>query len=102
MGFIEGGCNVDMEEVNRLVKEALLWLGIGMVILILLCVICVLLIRRWRRKCRNSATPVVKQSVSVEDITLDLTEQTQELRKYADEVHTLVDIGYYSVTEVIE
>ena len=38
----------------------------------------------------------------VEEITLDLTEQTEELRVYADAVHTLVDIGYFSETEVIE
>lgn len=102
MGIREGGCYIGTEELNCLVREALLRLGIGVVLLILFCVICVLLVRRWRRKRQNDAAPVVTQSVSVEDITLDLTEQMQELREYADEVRTLVDIGFYSEIEVIK
>ena len=102
MGIREGGCYIDTEELRCLVREALLRLGIGVVLLILFCVICVLLLRCWRRKRRNDATPALTQSVSVEDTTLDLAEQIYELREYADEVRTLVDIGYYSETEAIK
>lgn len=94
--------NEKMEEMANILTNKVLLFGIIIVLLILICVICVLLVRSWRRKCQSSAVPVVKQGVNVEDITMDLTEQTQKLRKYADEVRTLVDIGYYSETEVIE
>lgn len=94
--------NAKMKEMEDLLMRKALLFGIITVLLILVCVVCVLLIRRWRRNRRDSAAEAVSQSAGVEDITLDLTEQMQELREYADEVRTLVDIGYYSETEVIE
>ena len=99
-GYAEA--NAKMEELADILMKKVLLYGIVTVLLILVCVVCVLLIRRRRRMRRNSAASAVQQSVNVEEITLDLTEQTEELRAYADEVHTLVDIGYFSETEVIE
>ena len=101
MGVIEGGHN--MNEVLLAMQQSIQeHMALFAVIFLVLCVMAAAGVYLGRRSKNKTAAKEGERAEMVEEITLDLTEQTEELRVYADAVHTLVDIGYFSETEVIE
>ena len=72
-------------------------------VVFLLCATCVVLMLCFiYSKIRNIVMLRRRKRENVGEVTLDLAEHVEMLRAYAGEVHTLVDIGHYSETEVIE